>query len=57
MCKSQQQQEEVKVAEDESQDEQLFTASNHSTESWLIDSGYNKNEQRENMNAKGLYII
>ena len=43
ICKSQQQQEEVKIAEDESQDKQLFTAScfasNHSTESWLIDSG------------------
>jgi uncharacterized cupredoxin-like copper-binding protein len=43
ICKSQQQQQEVKVAEDESQDEQLFTAScfasNYSTECWLIDSG------------------
>ncbi|CAJ2637049.1 unnamed protein product [Trifolium pratense] len=43
ICKSQQQQEEVKVAEDLSQEEQLFAvscyATHSSTESWLIDSG------------------
>ncbi|KAK2426495.1 hypothetical protein QL285_025158 [Trifolium repens] len=43
VCKSQQQQEEVKVAEDLSQEEQLFAvtcyAAHSSAESWLIDSG------------------
>ena len=43
ICKSQQQQGEVKVAEDQPQEEQLFAvscfAANSSTESWLIDSG------------------
>nr|KYP69138.1 Retrovirus-related Pol polyprotein from transposon TNT 1-94 [Cajanus cajan] len=43
ICKSHQQQGEVKVAEDQSQEEQLFAvtcfAANSSTESWLIDSG------------------
>ncbi|WVZ15253.1 hypothetical protein V8G54_012819 [Vigna mungo] len=43
ICKSQQQQGEVKVAEDQPQEEQLFAATcfaaNSSTESWLIDSG------------------
>ena len=42
-CKTQQQQREAKVVEDQPQEEQLFAvscfATNSSTESWLIDSG------------------
>jgi len=43
ICKSHQQQGEVKVVEDQPQEEELFVvtcfATNSSTESWLIDSG------------------